>query len=95
MVESTPSDDPFERAARKELRAKRRAEAARTSDDDTEAPGMLGITATWAVILGLHGWLSGTDGRLFHAHVIVFVLWAALTVGATVNAIAARFLRRR
>jgi hypothetical protein len=95
MVESASSasnDDPFERAARKE----RLAHYMGYGDDDyTMAPGMLGLTATWAVVLALHAWLAGsTSGFFFRSHLIVFALWSAITAGVLVHAIAARFLHR-
>src|SRR5688572_21639394 len=88
---------PFERAARRERRAARKA-AARGGDSSSgysssEAPGMLGLTAAWAVLLGLHAYLGDTGGLLFRIHLICFVLWAALTVGVVVHAISARLLR--
>jgi len=92
MVESASNDDPFERAARKERLARLRE--ATDAYEENYAAGMLGITATWAVVLALHGWLSGTGGSLFRIHFIVFVLWSALPAGVVVFAIAARFLPR-
>ena len=101
MVESTSSDDPFERAARKERLAGLRSYRGYDGSDYygdrnyTMAPGMLGFTATWAVVLALHAWLAdNTSGLFFRSHLVVFVLWSAITAGVTVHAIAARFLTR-
>ena len=91
MVESASSDDPFERAARKERLARLIGDHA--DDDENMAAGMLGITATWAVVLALHAWLAeNTSGFLFRSRLIVFILWSAITAGVVVHAIAARFL---
>lgn len=90
MAEASGNNDPFERAARKERLARMREE----SDDETFAPGMLGVTAAWAIIVGLHAWLTdNTGGFLFRSHLIVFVLFSAITAGVVVKAIADRFLK--
>lgn len=100
MVESASNDDPFERAARKERLARLRSDYRAGYGGDyggnyTMAPGMLGFTATWAVVLALHAWLAdNTSGLFFRSHLVVFVLWSAITAGVTVHAIAARFLTR-
>jgi len=90
-------DDPFERAAKRERREtmRERYRSPYDGDDDwTAAPGMLGMTAAWAVILWLHSYLGNTDTRLFRIHFVLFVLFAALAAGATIKAVAKRVLRR-
>ena len=92
MAEADINDDPFERAARKERQARLREEYA--NHVVKPAPGMLGFTAAWAVVLALHAWLTdNADGFLFRSHLIVFILWSAITAGVVVKAIADRFLR--
>lgn len=91
-------DDPFERAARRERREtmRERYTAAYGGGGDVDgAPGMLGFTAAWAVVLWLHSYLGDSDGWLFRTHFVVFVLFAAITVGVVVHAIAKRLLSGR
>lgn len=96
-------EDPFERAARRERREAMRAqpyEAMRAAYglphgyEPNAAAGMLGVTAAWAVIVWLHAFLGDTDTRLFRIHFVVFVLFAAITAGVVVNALAKRVFRR-
>jgi len=102
MVDEPEVDDPFERAAKREQREAYReriaTRAAQTFDYDDHpgvgAAAMVGVTAAWGVVLWLHSYLAGTDG-LFKAHLVVFVLFGAITVGMVCHAIALRVLIRK
>jgi hypothetical protein len=89
-------DDPFERAARRERRAAMRAQYGVPPDYEVNAaPGMLGVTAAWAVVLWLHSYLGNSGGWLFRTHFVLFVLFGAITAGVVVHAIAKRLLVAR
>jgi hypothetical protein len=74
----TTHDDPFERAARREAMFHR----VRTMNGSRP---LIGLQSAWGVILALHWWLSGGEGRVLTIHTTVFVIGLAFTVFAAVS----------
>ncbi|HEX7168713.1 MAG TPA: hypothetical protein VF230_17165 [Acidimicrobiales bacterium] len=72
-------DDAFERAARREAVLAEGSAAQR----DAVLP-LVGLQLAWAVLLGLHWWLAGGEGRWLAVHATVFTAGLALTLMATI-----------
>jgi hypothetical protein len=96
MVDDVDTDDPFERAARKEMAAQA---AMRARTDFARGLGMAAtqtaaIAAGWLVLLALHGYIAGTGGLIFRVHLVLWGLWAAMTVVVGVQTILFRGMFR-
>ena len=76
---TTAHDDPFERAAEREARFHR------ARPPVNGARPLLGLQAAWGVVLALHWWVAGGDGRLLTIHATVFALGLAFTLFASVS----------
>ena len=76
------SDDPFERAARRE------ALFLDIGPARGAAMPLVGIQLAWAVLLGLHWWLAEGQGRPLRVHATVFVIGLGFTVFAVVASVA-------
>jgi hypothetical protein len=71
------SDDPFERAARREA-------ALLSMPNRASLRPLLGLQLAWALLLGLHWWVADGDGRALAVHTTAFVIGVSFLLFATV-----------